>query len=252
MKLLAVCLAAVAPAVPDTYWPGQNAYKGLNCGSVSTLEMSSNSTCRIDMTKGSAAYVNAGGAFITMASDDNNVFHIHSYDGHGESNTGAVRFQIFYEMSKVYYNPGSRWDSKYPDIWNQECYTKNDEDALLSAVDITCTDNEGEVEGVYMMGFGTDLVGNGVQNVQVMNTEGHKQGNMYTFQFNDMWGEGVDITPIQGSFNGTLIQGPSTGSLMAILDEDYHVELLQVQFEYTNAPLAPFKVATAFYSTVYL
>ena len=83
-----------------------------------------------------------------------------------------------------------------------------------------------------------------------MNTEGHKQGQMYTIQLNDMWGNGVKVSPIQGSFNGTLIQGASVGQLMAILDEDYLGELLQVQFEYPDAPLGPFKVASAFYSTI--
>ena len=69
-------------------------------------------------------------------------------------------------------------------------------------------------------------------------------------QFNDMWGNGVKVSPIQGTFNGTLIPGADTGAMMAILDEDYNGELLQVQFEYPNAPLAPFKVASAFYSTI--
>ena len=83
-----------------------------------------------------------------------------------------------------------------------------------------------------------------------MNTEGHKQGQMYTMQFNDMSGNGVAVSPIQGSFNGTLMPGASVGQLMAILDEDYLGQLLQVQFEYPNAPLGPFKVASAFYSTI--
>lgn len=260
MKVSAVCLAAVTHAIPDTYWPGQNAYKGVNCGSVTTLSMGANQTCTIELTKGSAAYVNAGGAFITQASSNEprqawpdgaaNTFYVHSYDGHGEANTGAVRFQIFNEMTKVYYNPGSKWNNKYPAEWLQDCYNEDDEAAGLSAAQIECTDNGGEVEGAYMMGFGTDSVGNGVQNVQIMNTAGHKKGQMYSMQFNDMWGNGVDVSPIQGSFNGTLIKGNAPGMLMAILDEDYLGELLQVQFEYPNAPLAPFKVASAFYSTI--
>lgn len=123
MKVSAVCLAAVVhamdtyhEAIPDPYWPGQNAYKGLNCGSVTTLEMHANSTCTIKLRKGSAAYVNAGGAFITQPTnlgqarqawpdgEAANTFYVHSYEGHGEANTGAVRFQIFNEMTKVYYN----------------------------------------------------------------------------------------------------------------------------------------------------
>ena len=113
MKVSAVCLAAVAQAIPDPWWPGQNAYKGLNCGFVETLPMGSNETCTIEIQKGSAAYVNAGGAFITMASNSNNRFYIHSYDGHGEANTGAVRFQVFNQMTKVYYNPVSRFPIGY-------------------------------------------------------------------------------------------------------------------------------------------
>jgi len=250
MKVSAVCLAAVAHAIPDTYWPGQNAYKGINCGSVSTLPISANHTCTIELKKGSAAYVNAGGAFVTQAGTAN-TFYVHSYEGHGEANTGAVRFQVFNEMTKVYYNQGSKWNNKYPSQWLDDCYNDDDADAGLEAADITCTDNEGEVEGVYMMGFGTDIVGNGVQNVQIMNTNGHKKGTMYSMQFNDMWGNGVEVSPIQGTFNGTLIPGADTGAMMAILDEDYNGELLQVQFEYPNAPLAPFKVASAFSSTIY-
>ena len=103
MKVSAVCLAAVAHAIPDTYWPGQNAYKGINCGSVSTLPISANHTCTTELKKGSAAYVNAGGAFVTQAGTVN-TFYVHSYEGHGEANTGAVRFQVFNEMTKVYYN----------------------------------------------------------------------------------------------------------------------------------------------------
>jgi len=120
MKVSAVCLAAVAHAIPDTYWPGQNAYKGINCGSVSTLPMSANHTCTIQLKKGSAAHVNAGGVFITQATNLGatrdawpdaaaDTFYVHTYDGHGESNTGAVRFQIFNEMTKVYYNPVSKF-----------------------------------------------------------------------------------------------------------------------------------------------
>jgi len=157
MKVSTVCLAAVANAIPDPFWPGQNAYKGLNCGFVETLEMSSNKTCTITMPKGAAAYVNAGGAFITGPSGSNNRFFVHSYDGHGEANTGAVRFQVFSEMTQVYYMPGSRWNSKYPAVWNDECYNQDDYDAGLPAAEIECIDNEGEVEGVFMMGFGTDL-----------------------------------------------------------------------------------------------
>ena len=65
MKISAVCLAASAHAVTDTFWPGQNAFKGINCGSVTTLPMASNQTCTISLTKGQAAYINTGGAFIT-------------------------------------------------------------------------------------------------------------------------------------------------------------------------------------------
>ena len=103
MKVSTVCLATVAHAVPDTWWPAQNAFKGLNCGTVSTLSMGSNETCVVTMQKGKAAYVNAGGAFITQPSTNNGEFYIHSYDGHGEANTGAVRFQVFNEITKKYW-----------------------------------------------------------------------------------------------------------------------------------------------------
>ena len=52
---------------------------------------------------------------------------------------------------------GSKWNNKYPSQWLDDCYNDDDADAGLEAADITCTDNEGEVEGVYMMGFGTDI-----------------------------------------------------------------------------------------------
>merc|ERR1711990_325722 len=109
MKLSAVCLAALANAeMPDPYWPGQNAYKGLNCGSVTTLPMAANQTCTVSLSKGQAAYVNTGGAFITQAGSTD-TFYIHSYEGHGEANTGAVRLQVFNDMTKTFYNPGSKW-----------------------------------------------------------------------------------------------------------------------------------------------
>ena len=116
MKISAVCLAAVAQAIPDPYWPGQNATAGVNCGFVETLPIGSNQTCTIEIVKGGAALVNAGGVFITMASDSNNVFHVHSYDGHGEANTGSVRFQVFSRMSPVWYNPVSFFYFKYTAI----------------------------------------------------------------------------------------------------------------------------------------
>ena len=100
-------------------------------------------------------------------------------------------------------------------------------------------------------------VGNGIQNVQVMNTAGHRKGSMYEFQFNDMNGDPVTVEPVQGSFNGTLM-GAGPGTLMAFLDEDYYGQLLQVQFKYPDADIAKnqqapgpdFKIATAFRSTV--
>ena len=107
MKISAVCLAAVAQAIPDTYWPGQNATAGLMCGFVQTLPMSSNQTCTIEILKGGAALVNAGGVFISRPSESNNVFHVHSYDGHGEANSGEVRFQVFSKMSPEWYRPVS-------------------------------------------------------------------------------------------------------------------------------------------------
>ena len=86
-----------------------------------------------------------------------------------------------------------------------------------------------------------------------MNTAGHRKGNMYEFQFNDMNGNPVAVEPVQGSFNGTLIGGAGPGALMAILDEDYYGQLLQVQFTYPDVDQknpGKFEIATAFYSTV--
>ena len=54
---------------------------------------------------------------------------------------------------------GARW-SKYPEKWNTECYNHDDMEAAVEAAVIQggeCTDNGGEVAGIYMMGFGTDI-----------------------------------------------------------------------------------------------
>ena len=55
---------------------------------------------------------------------------------------------------------GARW-SKYPEKWNtEECYSDDDANAGMDAAVIRggkCVDNETQVEGIYMMGFGTDI-----------------------------------------------------------------------------------------------
>merc|ERR1712007_65450 len=138
---------------------------------------------------GNAAWVNTGGLFYTQESSNNKQFYVHTYEGHGEANTESVRLQLFYDITKIYYKPGSKWNSKYPQMWELECYDEADEANYGSPATITCTDNEQLVEGVYMMGFGTDIVGNGVQNIQVMNTAGHKRGSFYEIQLNDKNGD---------------------------------------------------------------
>jgi len=250
MKLLSLIASASALTGPQDYWPAQNAYKGLSCGSVSTLEIAANSTCTIELAKGAAAWLNTGGLFYTQASSNKQQFYVHTYEGHGEANTGNVRVQLFYEISKVYYNPGSKWNSKYPQIWDIECYNDDDNDNLGSAATIDCLDQGSPVEGVFMMGFGTDTVGNGVQNVQIYNSAGHKKGNMYDLQLNDKDGNGVAVEPIEGSFNGTAVGGGQAGQVLLMLEEDYLGELLQFQFTYPDAPLAPFAPAQAFTSTI--
>ena len=250
MKLFSLIASASAFTGPQDFWPAQNAYKGLNCGSVSTLAIQANHTCAIELTKGNAAWLNTGGLFYTKASDNKNQFYVHTYDGHGEANNGEVRVQLFYEITKVYYKAGDRWNGEYPEVWNTECFTEDDRvDFGTAANMINCTDNEGEVEGVYMMGFGTDTVGNGVQNVQIYNSAGHKKNNMYNLQLNDKDGNGVVVEPIEGSFNGTAIAGQDPGQVLLVLAEDYLGQLLQFQFTYPKA-LKPFEPAQAFTSTI--
>merc|ERR1712141_524317 len=106
---------------------------------------------------GNAAWVNTGGLFYTQESSNNKQFYVHTYEGHGEANTESVRLQLFYNITKIYYKPGSKWNSKYPQMWELECYDEADEANYGSPATITCTDNEQLVEGVYMMGFGTDI-----------------------------------------------------------------------------------------------
>jgi len=157
MKLFTLIASALAETGPQDYWPAQNAYKGLSCGSVSTLPIAANSTCTIELAKGAAAWLNTGGLFYTQASSNKQKFYVHTYEGHGEANNEEVRVQLFYEISKVYYNPGSKWNNKYPQIWDIECYNDDDYNSGLgSAATIECLDQGTPVEGVYMMGFGTD------------------------------------------------------------------------------------------------
>jgi len=84
-----------------------------------------------------------------------------------------------------------------------------------------------------------------------MNTAGHKKGGIYEIQLNDKNGDGVIVNPLpEQQFNGTLMNGANVGSLMVLLEEDYNGQLLQVQFEYPDAPLGPFEPAQAWRSTI--
>jgi hypothetical protein len=86
--------------------------------------MASNQTCVVSLDKGVSAWVNAGGSFVTEASTENTKFYIHSYDGHGESNNGYVRFLSHYMIPYVW--PGSMKPGKVPAPWQLACGSADD------------------------------------------------------------------------------------------------------------------------------
>ena len=84
--------------------------------------MTSNATCVVTLDKGNAAWVNAGGSFITRASSTDNSFEIHTYDGHGEED--GVRFVAWYVVPYVW--PNLLKDGYYPPEWVDACGMRSD------------------------------------------------------------------------------------------------------------------------------
>jgi len=84
--------------------------------------MTSNATCVVSLDKGNAAWINAGGSFVTSASTTQNSFSIHTYDGHGEED--GVRFVAWYRVPYVW--PGLLKGGFYPEEWKDNCGAPED------------------------------------------------------------------------------------------------------------------------------
>merc|ERR1739848_886887 len=98
--------------------------------------------------------------------------YFHSYDNHGEAEKGSVPITVFYRMTElpdVEKIPFNKWGQPaYPPAWQEDCYLARDfKDPLTPApLDWSCTDNGGEVEGVFLSGFTFNNNGRGVQTLQ--------------------------------------------------------------------------------------
>merc|ERR1739838_677144 len=126
MKLLPLLIGALN--AENTQWPATSFKQ--TCGAVNELPMTSNTTCVVSLDKGNAAWINAGGPFITEASTTQNAFYIHTYDGHGEEREARVRFVAWYSVPYVWH--GHLKNGKYPDVWADSCGAPED-------ISISCT-----------------------------------------------------------------------------------------------------------------
>jgi len=254
MKLSILALSAVYAQEEPTsiLWPAQAPWSDrMWCGSQTTLEVAVNSTCTVTLNKGKAAWLNAGGAFFNGAGTQD-TFTIHTY-----SDTQQIPLTVFYEMTEladIESIPFNQWGQPaYPTEWQAECFLKRDQ-KVQDPASINCVDNGGQVEGVFLMGFTYNNNGEGAQNIQIQNTDGHKRGSMYTLTLRSRshfsGEEGPAIGAATTSANGTVIPGADRNTLLVVLDEDYNGELLPVTFEYANAPLANFEPYQAAWSDV--
>jgi len=223
-------------------WPTSNAYKGNVCGSVTEFTISANQTCTIELSKGKAAFINAG-PLLTNGQSDGKIFNV----AMATDQADPVRFMTLYENTKLWYRAGK---VKYPLIWDLECFTQDDLDNGLTPATVDCTDND-TLNGIYMMGFNTDYSGTGTQNVQVYKSDGFNQGDMLSFDMRNKDNQGVALDNVETpNTNSTVLMGASEGNFAIILDQDYYGQYLQLAFDHVNAPLKPFQMAQAFYSTV--
>ena len=242
MKLFVLATAsALQPGITKEFWPTSNAYKGNVCGSVTEFAIQANQTCTIELAKGKAAFINAG-PLLSAGASDGKTFSV----AMAADQTEPVRFMTLYENTKIWYKPGK---VKYPLIWELECFTQDDADNGLAPASIECTDND-ELNGVFMMGFGTDYVGSGTQNVQVYKSDGFNSGDALSFDLRDKDNVGVSVTNVETlGTNSTVFMGTDPGQFMLMIDQDYAGEYLQLSFTHFDT-LKPFKMAQAFYSSV--
>jgi len=249
MKLSILALTAVSAQDPEptsVLWPAQAPWSDrLWCGSQTKLEVAANSTCTVTLNKGKAAWVNAGGAFFDGAGTQSE-FTVHTY-----SATTQIPFTVFYEMTElpdVESIPFNKWGQpQYPAEWQADCFLRRDQ-KVQDPASISCVDNGGTVEGVFMMGFTFNNNGSGTQKVQIQNTDGHASGTTYELtlrsraSFNGL--ELVAIGSAASSANATVtVEQPNV--IKVTLNEDYNGELLPVDFEYADelANFDPYQAA---------
>ena len=230
---------ALRPGVTKEFWPTSNAYKGAVCGSVTEFTISANQTCTIELTKGRAAFVNAGG-LMSASPSDGRTFNVAMPFEQSE----PVRFLTLYENTKTWYRQGKM---RYPIIWELECFNQEDNDSGQTPAVIECQDNE-KLEGVFMMGFGTDNVGSGRQSVQIYSSSSLSKGTMVSFVMRNKDDKGVVVDNVETSANSTIMMGQAAGQFAILLNENYG-HYLQVEFDYPEK-LKPFEMAQAFYSSV--
>ena len=242
MKLFVLAtVSALQPGITKEFWPTSNAYKGNVCGSVTEFAIQANQTCTIELTKGKAAFINAG-PLLSAGASDGKTFSVAMVADQAE----PVRFMTLYENTKTWYKPGK---VQYPLIWELECFTQDDVDNGLTPASIECTDNE-QLNGVFMMGFGTDYNGTGTQHVQVYKSDGFTTGDALSFDLRDKDNAGVSVMNVKTpGMNSTVLMGMDSGQFMLMLDEDYYGHYLQLSFDHFDT-LKPFQMAQAFYSSV--
>merc|ERR1712080_102336 len=186
------------------------------CGvAIDKLPMTSNSTCTLT-TNMRARAVHFGGAFVTGAGyDDDDTdpnfqkrFLIHTYDGHGEED--GVRVAITWQNTYMWHR-----DPAWMQHVATQCGGPGD-------IQWNCVDNGGQVEGVYMMGAADNVEGEirTDKQIQLINTNGFKRGEMVEIQLNNPFGVGVDIEPATAAFNGTIIGGATAGSLLVMFEDN--------------------------------
>ena len=201
-------------AAENTFWPA--ASYDQTCGAVKELPMRSNATCIVKLEGEhdlEALWVNAGGAFVTETSMTRNEWRIHTYDGHGEDD--GVRFVAWFKIPEEpkiwkyeFNNPKYR-----PDRLRDAC----GEPDPVSYIDIKCEDTTTDTDGLFMSTFNFAPGNNdAVFAIPVMNTAGHKKGNLYTFELKNQNYAGVSVTDVevQGKFKSQTVlkdreSGPS-------------------------------------------
>jgi len=256
MKLLSAFAIATQVTAQDAVeeptsmlWPAQAPWsQRMWCGSQTSLNFAANSTCTVTLNKGSAAWLGAGGAFVTSPGDQS-TFYFHTY-----SDTMDIPFTVFYQMTEdpIESIPFNKWGQpSYPQIWQDECFLKRDQ-KVNDPASISCVDNGGVVEGLYMMGFTFNNDGSGEQRVQIQNTDGHSAGTTYQLTLNSAaYFSGDDEVAIGAAATdaNATVTVTQPNIITVSLIEDYNGELLPVQFEYATA-LANFEPYQAAWSEV--